>query len=520
MTAFVDALTDALPDTLSAPICILGAGAAGITLARELAAKKRHVLLIEAGTRELEGKTQQLYVADNIGFPYYDLASCRLRYFGGTTNHWGGYCRANDAIDYEGRADLGIPGWPINHDDLAPYIERAAGVLGIDSDFFEPAVQLKARGIDQAQLMERRSQLLETKIFQIAQNRRFSERFRGEVAANPYIRTVEHLNAVELVMDAAGNRIDHVRARTRAGKEVTLRADRFILCCHAIENARLLLASNARMPDGIGNHAGHVGKYFMEHAHIFASRFVPSPDFPSIYNRDYLARFHLNANLSLTAEAMRRHGILNYYCRFNPVYSEASVLRARKRIRRSFWQPASPDLFSDVRTVLGDLGSAFAEPARESAKRGDTPRYFELEHRIEQTPNPRSRVLLTNEPDALGLRRVQLDWQFTDLDLKTFNEGQKIIARELSALNMGRFELEPIDYAALRDRGYGHYHHIGTTRMSAAPADGVVDPNLKVHGVANLYVGGSSVFPTAGYSGPTMMLVGMAIRLADHLVRA
>lgn len=516
MTAFVDARTGELPETLTASIAVIGSGAAGITLARELAGHGRDVLLVESGGPEIEGQTQALYTAPNVGIPYYDLASCRLRYFGGTTNHWGGFCRANDPIDYVGRPEIGLPAWPISHETLAPYIARAARILEIDTKFFDPQAQLRARGLTDVKLIDQSSQVLETKIFQIAQNIRFGPRFRAEIAANPNIRPVEHLNVIEIVLDEAGQRVDHLVAVTLDGKKFTIKADRFVLCCHAIENARLLLASNARMPAGIGNQSDMVGRHFMEHTHLFASRFIPSDKFPMFYNREFLDRFHLNANLSISESAMREHGIMNYYCRFNPVDTEPLTQHAVWRLRRRFWEPASADLYDDIATILSDFGGAVREAV---INRGDEthPRYYRLEHRIEQFPNPDSRVRLTDKKDKLGLRTIEVNWAFTDQDVKTLNTGQRLLAQELSALQLGRVEIEDIDVAMLRERALGHYHHIGTTRMAVDPAHGVVDINLKVHGVDNLFVGGSSVFPSAGYSGPTMMLIGMATRLADHL---
>lgn len=515
MSAFLDARSDAVGERLHAPVVIVGAGAAGITLARELAAKGQRVLLIESGGEKIEGKTQGLYVAPNTGSPYYDLASCRLRYFGGTTNHWSGYCRANDPIDYEGRPALGLPRWPVSHEELAPYIAQAATLLEIDSQFFDPEAQLKARGLTDVELLEKQAPALETKNFQLAQNIHFNGRFRPEIAGSPLIQPVEYLNIVEVVLDGSGRRVSHLTGVTLDGKQVRVDGNRFVLCCHAIENARLLLASDKQAAGGIGNANGHVGRYFMEHPYLFASRFIPSDRFPQLYNRSFLDRYHLNANISLSEAAMREHGVMSYYCRFNPVDIDPTARSAAGRVRRNFWEPASTDLFRDVALAMSDLPGIAA-----FVTKSDQPRFFALEHRIEQAPNPNSRVKLTAKTDKLGMREIELDWQFTDLDVKTLNIGQKIVAQELSALQMGRFEIEEIDMDMMRERALGHYHHIGTTRMSADPADGVVDPNQKVHGVDNLYIAGSSVFPSAGYSGPTMMIVGMTMRLAEHLTGA
>ncbi|KPF89731.1 FAD-dependent oxidoreductase [Novosphingobium sp. AAP93] len=517
MTTFVDAERAELGPVLDADTCIVGAGAAGITLAMDLAARKQHVLLVEAGAESIEGQTQNLYVGEQTGVPYYDLASCRLRYWGGSSNHWSGYCRANDPIDYQPRLQLGLPGWPVNGQELAPFIARATKTLEIDTDFFDPAAQLRRAGFDTSQLLEKQSTALVTKNFQLARNIRFGPRFRPDIAANPYIRPVENLNVVKLVLDQHGRRVVAAEARTLGGKTVRIVARRFVLAAHAIENARLLLESDDRSPGGIGNGADQVGRNFMEHPQFQASRMIPSDRFPALYDFQYLGNFRLNANLSISEKLMRERGILSYYCRFMPVYAEEEVSRAVSRLPNRLFQPASQGLFRDVVTALGDPRGAFAKYVVRDMHRYVQPLYYMLEHRTDQAPNPDSRVTLADKRDKLGQRLVRLHWDFTDLDVKTFATGQDTVAHELSALGMGRFQLEPITMDLLRDRVKGHYHHMGTTRMSDDPAQGVVDRNQKVHGVDNLWVAGSSVFPSGGYSGPTMMIVAMTHRLADHL---
>jgi len=147
------------------------------------------------------------------------------------------------------------------------------------------------------------------------------------------------------------------------------------------------------------------------------------------------------------------------------------------------------------------------------------PLYFELEHRIEQSPNPNSRVVISDRRDALGSLVADLDWRLAEPDYRSYRKAQELLGAELAALGWGRLMPEDVTPELVRSRVAGNYHNIGTTRMSSAPSDGVVDPDCRVHGVANLYVGGSSVFPSAGCSGPTMMIIGMALRMSEHLKR-
>ncbi|HYD30388.1 MAG TPA: GMC family oxidoreductase [Azospirillaceae bacterium] len=516
--SFLDPRKDGLPDTLDTDLCIVGAGAAGITLALNLAGAPLQVLMLESGGMDLEGETQGLYRGLHLGLPYFDLTACRLRYFGGTTNHWGGYCRPNDPIDYQGRPELGVPAWPIGHDDIAPYLRQAMADLGLDEAAFDPATQFRLHGHSPDRLAERRSDQIMTKVFQLSQRVRFREIHRRHLEDQANLRVLLHANLTHIALDETGRRVRQLTVRTLDGRQTIVRARRVVLACHAIENARLLLLSDDVMREGIGNAHGHVGRNFMEHARIFSGVMIPARDtFPALYDSGLTGSLNVNTNLSLTETAMRKHGVMEYYCRFVPPDLHEDMRANLGRLRDGFWQPFDPGLFEDIADVLGDLPEAVAAVMDKYRQtQADAP-YYVLDHRIEQAPNPLSRIVLSRERDALGLRRADLHWALSDLDYATFAKGCATVAREVAAMGWGRFQLEEITPDLIQSRVKGHYHHMGTTRMSANSKAGVVDADLRVHGVENLFVAGSSVFPTAGYGGPTMTLVALAIRLAEHL---
>lgn len=517
MTAFVDARSDDLPTDITSSVCVIGAGAAGITLARKLAESIPNVVLVEAGGFRLDGATQNLFAGHQLGLPYFNLLSCRLRYFGGTTNHWSGYCRANDPIDYEGRPELDLPRWPVQHGDLVPFIDAASSALGIETSHFEPGDAIKASGLDADGLAENASPNLLTKVFQFAPNLRLGALNSDEIAQDPNILGINWLNLTHIQLNADGNSVSHLDCKTLNGKDYKIKAKKYVLCCHAIENARLLLSSDDVQKRGIGNDNDLVGRFFMEHPHMWASRFVPTKDFPILYNRRFAGKHNLNANLSFTDEFTRNEGLLQYYCRFNPVYYPEDTAEAIQHVRADAMSPGDLEFLGDLAEVLGNLqGVGKAGFLRFGIDAGQ-PMYFDLEHRIEQAPNPLSRVVLSNRLDGLGSRIADLDWQLSDTDIEAFRRGQELIGRELSALGWGRLIEEEITRDLVEQRVKGHYHQIGTTRMSTEASDGVVDANCKVHGLDNLYIGGSSVFPTAGYSGPTMMIMALALRMAEHI---
>ncbi|MFQ3595790.1 MAG: FAD-dependent oxidoreductase [Sphingomonadaceae bacterium] len=515
----LDARTDQVAERLTARIAIIGAGAAGLTLAERLSRRMDGVLLVESGGMAIDGATQALAAGRSLGVRYFDLLSTRLRLYGGTTNHWTGFCRVHSPIDFEGRPELGVLPWPVRRADMEPYLRAAAELFGIDSRFDDQAAIVASRGLDPAQLIERHpdfSGAIVTRSFQLTERLKLGEVLGDTLAARPGLTQVLNLNAVEVV-PGNGRRIAFVRARTTTGKEVEIRADTFVLACHGIENARKLLNSTARAPEGVGNATGNVGRHFSEHGAFVHSTMIPAAGFREVYDYDLATSRRLDVHLALPAETMRANGVLNYYCRLVPRYSEPGVHQAMDRLWKSFLEPFRPAMLADMRTVLSDLPGAVNEAFGKLRPQWQRPSFYLLRHRFEQAPNPDSRVVLSSRRNALGQREADLDWQFRDLDLRTVEVGIDTAIRELSALGFGRVAKEPLSRAVLEARVNGTHHQMGTTRMSADPKDGVVDGNGRVHEHDNLYIAGSSVFPNPGDGGPTIMLVAMAMRLADHL---
>lgn len=513
-----DARTDDVGAELRGSVCIIGAGAAGITLARRLAADLDDVLLVEGGGQEYDPEIQSLYEGRNLGVPYHDLDVCRLRFFGGTTNHWAGYCRSNDPGDFDPRPDLGLPAWPVGYAELEPYLGEAARLLDISPRFFAPSELLAARGLDGTSPIDGEGELFFTAVNQRTERRLFAEEFGAELVRSGRIHVVTHLNAVELVLTGDGNAIDHVLCRTLDGKTVRVSGRRIVLATHAIENARLMLASNRQESAGVGNRADNVGRHFMEHPYVYASVLAPTPSFPAFYRRNVAGPQNLLAGLTLRPEVMRREGVLSYTCYFETSDRQRTYRRALRRAFRGLFEPFSPELLDDARTVLEDPLLLLDEARTRVGLSPSSGEHLVLDQMIEQAPNPDSRVLLSaEERDALGQPRAHLDWRFSELDVRTLRVGQESVVRELGALGLGRLQVEEITMDLLRERAIGHYHHYGTTRMAETARDGVVDRNLRVFGLENLFVCGGSVMPRPGAHGPTMHIVAFAMRLGDHL---
>ncbi len=508
--------------TLAADVCIIGAGAAGITLACELAEGSQKVLLLESGGFDFDEATQALYQGEIVGHPLNAPDVSRLRYFGGTTNHWGGMCAPLAAEDFRLRPWVQYSGWPIAADDLAPYWRRAVPYVQISSDTFSAgdwADELPAifRGNT---LGDRLAPLL----FQQSPPTRFGEVFRERLTAAKSVETLLHANVLSLITDADGRAVERIAVGCLDGNRFTVRARVFILAAGAIENARLLLLSDGVQPTGLGNGNDLVGRFFMGHPQFDEGARIVLEAPTAAAAKPLGSTLRTYAMLRLNAETAAREQLPGFAAHLDPRASAAaptlhqtpSYLALKRLVARiKGTEFPTTTAAEDLLTVLGDLdGLASGLYTRF----GKAP-ILDVRPQCEQVPNPASRVYLGHERDALGLRRIVVEWRLTDLDLLGMRRGLAIVGEAFAGSGLGRLhtseelrEATPQTLACTEA-----WHHIGTTRMSADPRSGVVDRDCRVHGTTNLYVVGSSVFPTTGIVNPTFTIVALAIRMADHL---
>ena len=518
----IDART--VPDgtRIECDIAILGAGAAGLTIARQFIGSGRNLCLVESGGLELDPATQALYEGDNVGLPYFPLDVCRLRQFGGTTNHWGGVCLPFKREDFEQHSWLPHSGWPIDLDDMQPYIERAAAFLdlpeaGWNIDHWERMNGEHALSFDNAKL---RSQVLLVKPVRIGQV------LRQEFEQAREIHAYLNANVVEIETNGAASHVTGMRVQTLAGNRLTVVGSLLVLALGGIENPRLLLLSHRVQSEGLGNGHDLVGRFFMEHA-MFRGGII-QPTSPGVDINFYRkvrfdnGEYAITSNWMLSPEVCQAEGIapvlIDIFPIYDPAYESAGV-EALRHLRTALFKRQLPDdLTADIGNLLGDFG-VVAELAFDRVRYGQPPvERIDVRPLIISTPNPDSRVLLGDRTDALGLRRVKLDWRLTELDKRSARRGLEIAATEVGRLEVGRMKITlNDDDTTWPDDIEGAYHHLGTTRMHDDPRHGIVDRDCRVHGIDNLYIAGSSVFPTAGTGSPTLMIIALALRLADHL---
>jgi choline dehydrogenase-like flavoprotein len=490
-------------------ICIIGAGAAGISIALDWIGSPYKVILLEGGGFDYDDKVQDLYSGKTTGQKYYPLRSSRLHYFGGTTGHWAGMCSPFDQVDFEKRDWVPESGWPITRQDLDPFYGRAQDKLKLGP--YQYGFDYWSKELPNLNPLPLDSGVVWNKMWQYSQAR-FNELYKDTIVKADNIHLYTYANAVEIIANEGVNNITEVVVRNLAGKTHHVRAKYYISACCAIQNARLLLASNSRATNGLGNDNDLVGRYFMEHIEVNSAELWMFQPFPTdLYSWTYGVT-KASAELAITEPVQRENRILNGTASLHPLAFEKN---ARPRIET--WQNDDP------RKSLDNMLSNWDQASKESEMQnhGKIARAFELVTRIEQSPNPDSRVTIGPEVDELGVPRANLNWALSPLDKRSIRKIYQILGREFGKAGIGRVKLAEF----LRDENddswpeftNGGWHHMGTTRMSDDPKRGVVDADCKVHGISNLFVAGSACFTTAAAPNPTLTVVALSLRLSDHV---
>ncbi len=526
---FIDARTISKNTVIETDVCIIGAGAAGITLARELTEQPFKVSLLESGGLEFESDTQSLYRGESVGLPYFPLEAARLRYFGGTTNHWGGASRPLDSIDFQARDWVSESGWPFARAHLLPFYERAQSVLQLGPFVYEG----DAWETEERPRAVFNGGTLTSVVLQQSPPTRFGQVYRESIRKASNVDTYLHANVLEIETNESARSATRVRVSALDKNEFFVSARVFVIATGGIENARLLLLSDRFARGGLGNTHGLVGRYFMDHpiapwgkAGIIAPSGFPLPFYAErnegeITSGGTTEKATFWGFIMPSAKTLRRERMLGFGFAVRAVPpaldSEPGVESAR-HIKRALGRGEWPDNFWEhVGTVASDFDSVTFLGCKELTGQSLLT-VIEIMYWAEPYPNLDSRVSLSGKRDAFGQRRVRLNWRLTERDKRNMARALEILAGELGRSGLGRLGANPAvwgdDWQSLLE---GSYHHMGTTRMHREATRGVVDPNCRVHGVSNVYLAGSSVFPTSGHSNPTLTIVALALRLADHI---
>jgi choline dehydrogenase-like flavoprotein len=537
---------------LDADVAVVGAGPAGIVVALELAAAGHRVLVLESGGERYERAPQALSDTDGHD-PLHDPMSAAVRrQLGGTSTQWGGRCVPLDPIDFEPRDIADFAAWPIAHAELAAVLQRACdwcecGAAAFDArEVPELAGGALVPGFEDGDV---RTSALER--WSVPTD--FGRRYRAALERCEAITLVTHLTCTEIVRHAGFQAVERLEARTASGAPVRVRARRYVLAGGGLESTRLLMVSDRHDPGGLGNHSGHLGRWYMAHVEARVAhaqfrlppgavvpgherdgtgvyvrrRFTFSAPFQRTWRLPNAAFWLVNPKLS---DAAHGDGVLSlvYLLLGSPLGGRFAAERIRQghlgAVRR---RVAAPHL----RNVVRNLGPAlrfavrfgYGRYLRRGRKlpglfvRSAAHRYPLLYH-AEHLPNWDSHVELSEERDALGVRRLRTHLRFGETDVEAVERAHRALDRALRSQGLGHVEFLFDDVgAAVREQLRGGTHQLGTTRMSARPEDGVVDPRLAVHGFEDLYVLSGSTFVTSSQANPTLTLVALAVRLAGEL---
>ncbi len=488
--------------TLEADLCVIGGGPAALSLVHALALPRGpRVVLLESGGGGEDPRVQSLAAGRTTGDPYANLARSRSRRVGGTAHIWNTWVDSEraakyaplDPIDFEARSWVPLSGWPITRAELEPYYVRAHATCGLGpytydpKDWAEPDERWLATGPDG----------FTTSLYQFGAARRFTHDFPETLRYAEHVQLCTFATVLGLDTDGSGQAVTEARAACLTGERFRVRARGFVLAAGGIENARLLLLSRGHGDQGLGNRFDMVGRCFMDHPRDFSCTLFP-PDRAALegmrfYDVRSTALGALRGRLAPTEAALRCERLLNM----------SATLRRRWGGAALGWRDLLPE---GIRRTLPGADEGPAPRTRAEALR------IELEINLEQAPDRRNRVVLGTDRDAFGLRRALVHWRWREIDRASHARARARLAAALDRIGIGRLEIHPrarLDPDA--------HHHMGTTRMSVDPELGVVDPEGCVHGLSNLFIAGSSVFPTSGFANPTLTIVALSLRLADHL---
>ncbi|WP_176510855.1 FAD-dependent oxidoreductase [Pseudomonas faucium] len=460
-------------------VCIIGAGPAGITLALRLAQAGWRVVLLEGGGHEYAPRSQALYKCTSSGLELY-AEETRLRFLGGTSNHWAGRCRPFTASDFAVQPPGDLPGWPIPYAEIERYLPAAMDIVDLpQGKAFQPLnVALKGDDFDADR-------------FLLSPPTRFAQKYAAALNDTPGLDVFINCNCVDLEFDKASGRLASIQVSDYERNRQRLVAKKFILATGAIENARQLLNSQSLQAAGVVSPDGLAGRCFMEHLNIDMGTFILSNGQDGSQHQYY------------TTDAF----VAEYHA------GKGNVTTAVLEEVRTYGRTAEVKHFLENLACDMGVASKIAFIANFSCP-GDGV----ISTMIEQFPNVQSHLSLLDEKDALGMGKVNVNWSLSEHDRHTIKCIGSELAKQFADTGLGFVKLNDFVYdTSLALKLQPHAHHMGTTRMAASPEFGVVDSDCKVFGTHNLYVAGSSIFATSGASNPTMPLLQFAVRLAEHL---
>ena len=539
--------------TITSELAVVGAGPAGIVLALELAQAGHDVALLESGRLDFSQTIQDLGNAERFDPQFHaPMSECTRRQIGGTSTIWGGRCVPYDPIDFAHRQHIPASVWPITYEEIAGYFPKACDYFLCGKSEFDlnNLAHIEQKSIVPGLPDE---EVLTSTLERWSLPTNFGKEYLSELKQSQRIKLYYGLTCTEILTNDNSVGVKSLQAKTLGGKNLTVECQKYILAGGALNNARLLMVSDRHHPGGIGNHSGLLGKFYMGHlsGELAVVHFTTPPKdtifgFDRDTDKTYLRRrfsfapeFQQERELSNTVawlgvpefgDFSHQNGILSsaYIALNMPVLkhrlgASTAIRRAAIGKDRGVYAPHVMNIIKDFGQILSFIpnfgyGRFIAKRKIPALFVYSAANEYPLHYHSEQLPNPDSTVSLSNERDELGMRRLNIDLQFSDRDIENVVKAHHYWDWHLRNHDCGylKYLTDDLEAKVWSQTGDG-FHQVGTTRMSEHPDEGVVGQNCNVHGFDDLFVASSSTFVTSGQANSTFTIVAFALRLADYL---
>jgi|TARA_B100001971_G_C18259264_1_gene585112 choline dehydrogenase-like flavoprotein len=526
--SYFDLKKDSLPSEVNCDVCIVGSGAAGVATSLRLINHDIKILIMESGELKPNQSTQKLYDFNNIGYPIRKDFMSRVRYHGGTTNIWSGRTMILKRIDFMERDWVTDSGWPFAYSRIMFYYKEAVKLLKLprlswyNSGNWVNKMNKHEKSITEDANIRVNASLWGTKTIN------FRKEYFSVLKSSRNLNVYLNSNLIKITLNENKKYVSRLDFISLNGNMLSVKPKICVLACGGLENARLLLNSRHQQEFGLGNENDCVGRYYSDHPRSVMGRVVLKKEvrLPLFLGCPF-SEGKIQLGIQFSEDYQRSNQLLNNYISLEQVVpdylmeSYNTIIRLGKRFLKKGYSGKRLNFSTSIASIpeiiyyftpkelLPHKLYTLVYPYINYSKRNNI---LKVANYCEQAPNPRSRVILSKEKCKLGLHKIILDWKLGQNERESVIKLHELLESYLMKNKIGKFYK---DYNDLEFTDASH--HIGTTRMSHSPKNGVVDSNCKVHNLDNLYITGSSVFPTSGHANPTLTIVALSLRLGDHI---
>lgn len=505
--------------TAIASVAIVGAGAAGLTLAWRLAKAGVMVCLVESGVEQSHPDFEDLNRIVHWG-SYSGATTGRFRGLGGTTPHWAGGLIPIRSHEIGPRPYLSVDGWPLSMADLEahqPELDRFFGLS--DSSYEEDLLET----LDRKAVFPRGHPDFSVRWLKMLSLRKRNFRNIGqELAKRDNVQIWAGATVTGFELEPLDGRVSALEAVGFGDHSLTVRADLFVIAAGTIETTRLLLLLDRASENHAFVRCGVLGRYFQDHLDVSVGRLRPRDvaGTTRLFGTRFTAEGRRRMHLELTPEAQREDRVAGAFAHVESDVRSNLVVGTLAKLRR---QAGFSFTLADVGALVGGSGEATRFAYWWLFERTVLlPQQTDLDLRIccEQLPNSNNRISLSNETDRLGVPRALLDWHPTQVEERTLRAcvtRLKSYWKNTGIERMCAVEWHPEitdPDKRLIDKASDWFHPSGSTRMGTRASSSVVGPDLFCHDVPNLCVVSASTFPSAGVSNPTLTIMRLALRCA------